>query len=62
MKTGSNQFLGNALTDRDCPTDFSRQESTQGSGGHANARTPYTHVYGQTSLTNSATYLFPGFR
>lgn len=49
MKTGSNQFLGNVLTDRDCPTDFSRQESTEGNRGHANECIPYTHLYEQAN-------------
>lgn len=57
MKTGSNQFLGNVLTDTDCPTDLSRQEKTQGRGGHANECTPYTHLYGQTNPPHNAMYL-----
>lgn len=55
MKTGFNQFLGNVLTDKDCLTDFSRQESTQGNRGHANECTPYTHFYGQTDPSDIVT-------
>ena len=57
MKTGSNQFLGNVLTDKDCPTDLSRQERTQASRGHANESTPYTYLDGQTDPPHNAMHL-----